>query len=131
MSRSGYTDECERWDLIRWRGAVTSAIRGNRGQAFLLELIIALDSLPDKALIVEELEKDGEVCALGSVGKLRGMDMSKIDPEDREQVANAFGIAEAMAAEIMYENDEYGNTPELRWSRMRKWAESHLTETQP
>lgn len=127
MSRSGYTDDCDDiWALIRWRGAVSSALRGNRGQAFLRELITALDALPEKVLVVEELEKDGEVCALGSVGKLRGMDMSAIDPEDREQVANAFGIAEAMAAEIMYENDEYGHSPQAVWLHMRKWAEGHL-----
>ena len=34
MSRSGYTDECDGWELVRWRGAVNSAIRGKRGQAF-------------------------------------------------------------------------------------------------
>jgi len=29
MSRSGYTDSCDmdQWDLIRWRGAVASAVR--------------------------------------------------------------------------------------------------------
>ena len=31
MSRSGYEDGLEMWDLIRWRGAVASAIRGKRG----------------------------------------------------------------------------------------------------
>lgn len=126
MSRSGYSDECDQWQLICWRGAVASALKGNRGQAFLREMITALDALPEKALVVEELEKDGEVCALGSVGKLRGMDMAHIDPEDRGQVANAFGIAEAMAAEIMYENDEWSHSPESRWLHMRKWAEGQL-----
>lgn len=47
----------------------------------------------------------------------------------REDVAKAFGIAEAMAAEIMFENDEYSGywqseTPEQRWSRMRQWIAS-------
>jgi hypothetical protein len=37
MSRSGYSDDLENWSLIRWRGAVASAIRGRRGQAFLRE----------------------------------------------------------------------------------------------
>lgn len=128
MSRSGYTDDCDGWDLIRWRGAVNSALKGSRGQAFLREMIAALDALPEKVLIPEKLEADGRVCALGSVGKLRGMDMATIDPEDRDGVASVFGIAKAMASEIMYENDEwwYDDTPEHRWLRMRKWAESHL-----
>ncbi len=28
MSRSGYNDDGTEWDLIRWRGAVASAVRG-------------------------------------------------------------------------------------------------------
>jgi hypothetical protein len=47
----------------------------------------------------------------------------------------AIGIAEAMAREIVYENDEGGpfwaiggreETPEERWSRMRKWVIRNL-----
>lgn len=33
MSRSGYSEDLDMWDLIRWRGAVKSALRGKRGQA--------------------------------------------------------------------------------------------------
>lgn len=32
MSRCGYSDDYDQWALIRWRGAVESAIRGKRGQ---------------------------------------------------------------------------------------------------
>lgn len=39
MSRSGYTDEDDIWAMIRWRGAVTSAIRGKRGQQALREWV--------------------------------------------------------------------------------------------
>lgn len=35
MSRSGYSDDCYGWELICWRGAVNSAIKGKRGQSFL------------------------------------------------------------------------------------------------
>src|ERR1700675_4829762 len=103
MSRSGYTDEMDdQWALICWRGAVASAIRGKRGQAFLREMLTALDAMPEKQLIYEELEiqksmshwgihDTGEVCALGSVGKARGIDMSELDPYDRETVARTFG----------------------------------------
>ncbi len=83
MNRSGYCESCEGWELIRWRGAVASAIRGKRGQALLTELLTALDAMPDKRLIAHELETDdGEVCALGAVGKLRQMQLSSLDPED-------------------------------------------------
>lgn len=131
MSRSGYSEDCEGWALIRWRGAVKSAIRGKRGQALLRELIAALDAMPEKSLIDEELEEDGQVCALGSLGKTRGIDMSKIDPIEPNEVAEAFGIPLTLACEIMYENDEgaWRETPEQRWLRMRKWAERQLLDT--
>lgn len=130
MSRSEYSDECSGWDLIRWRGAVTSAIRGKRGQKFLREMLAALDALPEKCLITEELEKNGNVCALGAVGKARGLDMHAIDPEMRDDVAEAFKIPPALAAEIMYENDDdyRGETPQDRWKRVRAWVASNLKD---
>lgn len=107
MSRSGYSDDCDVWALIRWRGAVKSAIRGARGQAMLRELIQALDALPEKRLAADSLvTADGEYCTLGALGRARGIDLTAIDPDDRRAVADAFGVAEALAAEIMFENDE-------------------------
>lgn len=112
MSRSGYSDDCGGWDLIRWRGAVASAIKGARGQAFLKELAAAMDAMPDKRLIAHELQADGGYCTIGVLGQARGVDMARIDPDDREQVARAFGIAPALAAEIVFENDEQVSTHE-------------------
>ncbi|MEB0133818.1 hypothetical protein QN362_00570 [Actimicrobium sp. CCC2.4] len=107
MSRSGYTDECDdNWGLIRWRGAVNSSIKGKRGQAMLREIAAAMDAMPDKELVTNNLQVDGSFCTLGVVGAARGIDMSKVDSEDREAVAKMFGISEALAAEIMHENDE-------------------------
>lgn len=131
MSRSGYSDNCEYFEL--WRSAVWRAITGARGQAFLRELIAALDSMPEKRLIAGELIRDGEVCAIGSVGLARGMDLTRIDYESPRFVGRAFGIARSMAAEIEYENDgdhHYDTeTAEDRWRRMRAWAVSNLNET--
>lgn len=133
MSRSGYSDGLDNsWELICWRGAVASSIRGKRGQAFLREMLAAMDALPEKKLIAHDLEKDGAVCAIGSVGKARGINMADLDPEDREGVAAAFGIAPALAAEIVYMNDEWASwnkdTAEDRFDRMRRWIESQLIE---
>lgn len=131
MSRSGYSDDdSEQWALICYRGAVASAIRGRRGQAFLREMLAALDALPEKKLVAEELELDGQVCAIGSVGLAHGIDMSQIDPHDADTVANVFGINEKLAREIVYENDEGGwrDTPEMRFERMRKWIVSNLRD---
>lgn len=72
MSRSGYDDDCDGWALIRWRGAVASAIRGRRGQAFLRELAEALDELPKHELIAGVAEADGDYCALRSVAARAG-----------------------------------------------------------
>jgi len=128
MSRSNYTDDCSGWDLIRWRGAVLSASRGKRGQKFFIDLLAALDALPEKRLIAEELEQDGEVCAIGSLGLQRGIDMKNLDPEDPEQVAKTFDIATCLAQEVVYENDDgyYRETPEQRFIRMHKWVEAQI-----
>lgn len=150
MSRHGYIDDMD--DVLahgRWRAAVNSAINGKRGQAFLRELLAALDALPEKNLIEEELVADGHVCALGAVGHARGLDMSKIDPGDCEGIHTHFGIANAMAREIIWINDEVCGdyvecegpptryretptrfyvppTPEKRFEQVRAWVIAHL-----
>lgn len=135
MSRSGYSECCDGWELIRWRGAVASAFRGKRGQAFLKEMAAAMDAMPDKRLISNCLQVDGnqtsiaffnevilggdvlvddsgkeirigDTCAMGSVAKSRGLDTSKVSADNREGVADLLDIAPAMAAEIAYMNDE-------------------------
>jgi hypothetical protein len=129
MSRSGYSTDCDDFSLICWRGAVAKVIRGKRGQAFLLEMWKAITALPEPKLIANELvEKDGAVCAMGAVGKQRGLDMSALDPEDPQGVAGAFGINEKLAMEIAYMNDEGGfhETPEERHARMKRWIEVNL-----
>jgi len=151
MSRSGYSDDCDGLGL--YRGAVESALRGKRGQVLLKELLAALDAMPDKRLVANELEADGQFCALGVVGKCRGIDMTKLDPDDSRQVSRVFNIAESMAREIVYINDElvdnymyvdlvgpprksfYGH-PQIkvpvtdlevkRWSVVRKWVSEHV-----
>lgn len=131
MSRSGYVDDCDD-DLMfgRWRAQVNNAIRGKRGQAFLKELAAAMDAMPEKILISDELiDEEGNCCAIGVVCKARGVDVSRVDYDDPDAVGNAVGIARQMAAEIEYHNDEYDDgheTPEHRWQRMRKWVESKI-----
>jgi hypothetical protein len=133
MSRAGYSDGDDNPDypLALWRGAVASSIRGKRGQALLKELVAALDALPEKRLIAHELVSDGGVSALGAVARARGQDVSWIDPASYDVVAKQFNIAEPLAREIEYENDEcalwnFQETPEHRWARMRAWALLHI-----
>jgi len=134
MSRSGYVDDMEdQLSFGRWRAQVKSAIRGKRGQEFLRELADAMDAMPEKVLIAEELiNDDGDCCAIGVVCKARGIDVSTIDHEVPEQVGAAVGIARQMAAEIEYENDDWlTETPEKRWVRMRKWVDSQIVSEAP
>src|SRR5581483_3714094 len=104
MSRSGYSYDCE--NIAMWRGQVASAIRGKRGQKLLADMLAALDAMPEKRLIVNQLEADGEVCALGALGRHRGLDMSNLDPDEPNDVAAAFDIAHQLAQEIVWVNDE-------------------------
>ena len=129
MTRAGYSDDCDNWDLIRWRGQVASAIRGKRGQKFLRELIAALDALPRKRLIKNELW-NGEACALGAVAVARGVDVITLDTEDNRGIARLFGISDRLVMEIEFENDEAlaYYSPEERWYRMREWAVRHLID---
>lgn len=131
MSRSGYGnyDDDGNYPVALWRGAVESAIRGRRGQAFLRELLAALDALPEKRLIANDLVSDGEVCAIGAVGVARGVEMADLDPEDYETVADRFGIARALAQELFWLNDEAAyaaEAPEARYARVRRWVEEQI-----
>lgn len=130
MGRSGYSDEAENVEL--WRGAVERAIQGKRGQKFLRELVAALDALPVKRLIAEELQANGEVCAIGSVGKLRGLDLTGVDPEDHDTLSRKFDIARVLVAEVEFVNDDdfsyQVETPEQRFERVRKWAAQQIWE---
>ena len=133
MSRSGYSEDCE--DLWLWRQAVQRAIDGKRGQSFLKELLTTLDAMPNKRLISDELQdRSGEVCAIGSVGVARGIDMSKLDLENTDQIGKAFGIAPALVAEIEFMNDDdfyySSKTPEQRWQSMRDWVAKQIRPEQ-
>jgi hypothetical protein len=124
MSRSGYSDDCENVGL--WRGAVRRATTGYRGQHLLRKLRDALDAMPTKRLITDEIKNEtGDVCALGA-----------LDPTatsyDAWDLAEHFGIALALAAEIVYVNDAWypwraeTETPEERWTRMRAWVDQQI-----
>lgn len=128
MTRSNYSDDCDGWDLIRWRGAVEAAIRGKRGQKLLREMLAALDAMPTKSLIANYLERNGEHCALGVVGAARGIPMAEIDPDDPIEVAQAFDIAYALAKEIAFVNDDSWPyvTSEQRWLYVRAWAAEQI-----
>ncbi len=57
--------------------------------------------------------------------------MAEIDPENHEQIADIFGISNALACEIMWINDEDAyrfrdETPEQRFDSVRVWIVENL-----
>lgn len=132
MGRSGYSDDIDdQWAMIRWRGAVAQAIRGQRGQTMLRALLAALDAMPVKRLIGAELvDSHGEFCALGVLGASRGIDLTGLNTEDWARLAATFGVSEALVREVMFINDgdyEYEMlSPERRWAEVRQWVVSQF-----
>jgi len=125
--------------MICWRGAVTRAIKGKRGQVFLRELLAALDAMPEKALISSQLrDEQGDVCALGAACAKKEVDPTAFDVEDEDHhdpLGRALGIAPALVAEIEYVNDDSDyrreQDPFNRYARVRKWVEQHIAPPSP
>ena len=136
MNRSGYVDDFDTWASIKWRGAVKSAIRGKRGQAFFRKLIAALDAMPEKKLVAHDLVTDeGEVCALGAAGIAHGIPVHDVKPDDHDELARRFDVAPALIKETEFVNDDdFGYsvpTDERRWQLVRNWAEDCLIKYAP
>lgn len=135
MSRHGYSDDCE--NLAMWRGVIASATRGKRGQAFFRALLAALDAMPEKRLVEGDIEDgEGAVCALGCLGKARGINLSSLDTHDWDTLGDVFDIARQLAQEVMFVNDDcHAPTPEDRWRQVRGWAARQIipqpAEVQP
>lgn len=149
MSRSGYVDadEYDYWTWIRYRGAVNSALKGRRGQKALVELVQALDVMPQKKLAANAFGGQLGVCALGALAKARGVDLSDLQPDlgscpekaeawevdevNWHELGRRLNIAQSMAREVMYENDdEFDNSEQgqrRRWKRIRDWALAEMT----
>ena len=129
MSRSGYVRDNDALARGRWRAQVRSSIRGKRGQKLLTDLLTALNKMPKKRPITDELQNsDGELCALGVLGKARGLDMRNVDPENSEELASMFEVSEQLARQIVFMNDEFydRDTPEQRYEKMRTWVYGQL-----
>lgn len=135
MSRSGYSDDYEGEAPVEfYRQAVRRATTGYRGQYLLRRLRDALDAMPVKRLIAGDIKNaSGQVCAFGAI------DANAPRYEEGEddwgahshagKLADHFNCAHALAAEIVYMNDEAEwrkETPEQRWVRMRAWVESQI-----
>jgi hypothetical protein len=138
MSRSGYSEDYdEQFPNAGFLYArnVERACEGKRGQKFFRDLVAALDAMPVKRLIAEDLIRGGEVCALGALGVARGINMGGLDPEQAGALGKSLGVATCLVREVTFQNDEQGNfsysdneSPEVRWQRMWDWAAGQLRD---
>ena len=143
MSRLRYydDDDCSTSEEGLRRGWLQSAIRGQRGQRFLRELVAALDALPTPELSSGALEdaKTGCCCAFGAVRRLRGPENVGIwfHPEEEDMtpdnLAEPFGVSNTLAWAVVQVNEDMSedNTEQARrrrWAEVRSWAVRHLQE---
>jgi hypothetical protein len=122
---------------------VASAIRGKRGQEFLKKLMAALDAMPVKELVANDLQVDGEYCTMGLYGAAYVPAVLECDTEEHDVIADLVNVAPQLVQEVMFLNDEGyfdGNSEfdrrpyaekmavqgAARWKYMRNWAESNL-----
>lgn len=143
-------------DVLRmyaWDANLDRQIKGKRGQAFLRELLAALEALPSKRLVANELAKDGEVCTLGALALKRRTDAGEdrervladlgsicVDPDQEPDDERAYEDMEAWAKRVLacpsmlafvipHENDEdWRSTPEQRYTAMVMWVRSLIME---
>lgn len=137
MSRSGYSEDGDSdYGISPWPAIIKRAVQGKPGIAFLREMASALDAMAVRELVADELiQADGAVCALGCVGKVRGLDMAGVDPEDYDRVARLFGITPTMAREVVFQNDDdfscsRRESPADRWTRVRAWVAQQISESE-
>jgi hypothetical protein len=136
MSRRGISDEEEYpGQFGLWEGNCRRSIKGKAGQAALRELEAALLALPEKRLIVGELENAaGEVCALGALKRYKGVEEVKADPEwEMEEVGVELGMPRLVAWQVVYVNDEGVDwrslaSPEERYEKVLAWVRTQLTQ---
>lgn len=135
MSRTGHGYCLDNWAIIKWRGIVASSIRGSRGQSMLKELLAALDAMPKKELITDQVvSQEGDCCAIGALLLAKEPPYLPTIQGERDQdflydwngeIAEDLDIAVPLVQEIEYMNDSYGpirETPSERWHRMREWV---------
>jgi hypothetical protein len=117
-----------------WQANCERSLHGKQGQEELRELRAALLALPEKRLIVGELEdSEGGICAIAAYGKHKGLDLLRFDMDhDSDEVGIAGGMPPLVAWKVVEMNDLQFDqlTPERRYQKMLAWVESKLAGPQ-
>jgi len=147
--------ECEGGDdgpCLYWANLVRQT-KSQRGQAFLRELLVALEALPDKKLIENAIVQDGCSCSLGALAVHRRVaagenrdavlaELAAINVDiddsawDGEEIlpwaTHALAAPFYLADQIASINDDEGGNDETRstarYDRMVKWLQSQIFE---
>jgi hypothetical protein len=146
MSRLCQDDygDAEPWMEGQQAGALRSAIRGQRGQRLLRDLVAGLEALPSPELSAGALEDEdtGCCCAFGVVRRYRGAAAVPLyfDPMEADldppHFAEPFDVAPALAWEVVEVNEGSSDSNmeaarRQRWERVRAWAVKHLAGVEP
>lgn len=120
-----------------WQANCDRSIAGRAGQLALRELEAALLALPEKRLIAHELERDGDVCAIGALVKYKGI-TPKNDPDgEMDLIGVECGIPRLAAWKLVELNDSILDTkwsdgklipltPEERYQSVLDWVRKRL-----
>ena len=146
MSRLYQDDyyDFEPWMEGQQAGALKSAIRGQRGQRLLRDLVAGLDALHTPELSAGALEDEatGCCCGFGAVRRYRGAAAVPLrfhpmeEDLDPPHFAEPFDVAPALARAVVAVNEEWSNSNKeaarrQRWERVRVWAVRHLAGVKP
>jgi len=134
----------EPWMEGQQAGALKSAIRGQRGQRLLRDLVAGLDALPAPELSAGALEDEatGCCCAFGAVRRYRGAAAVPLyfDPMEEDldppHYAEPFDVAPALAWAVVDSNEGWSDSNQesarrQRWERVRAWAVGKVVGVQP
>ncbi len=143
LYQEGYGD-AEPWMEGQQAGALKSAIRGQRGQRLLRDLVAALDALDAPELSAGALEDEttGCCCAFGAVRRYRGAAAVPLcfhpteEELDPSHFAEPFDVAPALAWQVVEVNEGWSDSNKQaarrqRWGRVRAWAVRHLAGVEP
>lgn len=130
-----------------WQANCQRSLKGKAGQAALRELETALLALPEKRLIADKLQApDGEVCALGALGRFKGVEvpistdnnyndddcLERLEQEEAViQFGVDLGVPYMVSVAIVERNDGgsyFDDTPEGRYTAMLTWVQRQLVE---
>jgi hypothetical protein len=119
-----------------WNQRLSATLYSKRGKERLREFASILDAMPEKKLIANTLEREGQVCFVGAICRAKGVEMPKprydddCDIYDTAESGQRAGIPWTLAWTMGSLNDnQWGRlSPEERWLAARRWIDEQLAK---